>query len=356
MEIPPSIRTPDATWLSEVLGTAITSLDARVIGADRGFLSTTWQLTLSSDPPGRCPRSLVLKSESSNPIFQSVGRERRSFDREIRFYRELAPRLSAQLPRLYACGSGDDDCWLLMEDLSHQRPGDQVRGLSHGEVEVVVRRIAAVHAQFWNDAALRHCDWLPAHRYWFSDPDLSQLDPLVHEYGRRIGEPMVRLLRATMEQMPQIDAAIAERPFSLVHGDLRADNLMFDGPSDAPSVSLLDWQTVTRSLPAIDLAYLFGGSEPEIERAGHVDELLSLWHGELLSRGVSDYPLEMARRDLQLAALRCLSGCVRLYAMLHHPSTSVRSALFRDEAIERHISAARELEAWEALPQPLAGF
>ena len=125
-----------------------------------------------------------------------------------------------------------------------------------------------------------HRDWLPVLRYWCSDPDLNQLSLLLHEYGLRIGTPMVQVLQAALEQMSQINAAITERPFSLVHGDLRADNLMFDGPSDAPSVSLLDWQTVTRSLPAIDLAYLFGGSEPEIERAGHVDELLSLWHGE----------------------------------------------------------------------------
>lgn len=79
------IRTPERQWLCEVLGASITDVQARVIGDSRGFISTTWQLSLSTDPPGVLPVTLVLKSESSNPLFQALGRERRSFERETRF-------------------------------------------------------------------------------------------------------------------------------------------------------------------------------------------------------------------------------------------------------------------------------
>lgn len=349
----PAIRTPDRDWLSQVMGVAITDLQAQVIGEGRGFISTTWQLTLATDPPGRLPATLVLKSESSNPLFQALGRERRSFEREIRFYHELASAVEAHLPRIHGTGSGDD-CWLLMEDLSHLRPGDQVRGLRQQEVRAVVRRMAAIHARFWGEASLRELEWLPAHRYWFSDPDLGLLEAFLHEYGLRIGPQLARLLPEVMAQLPLIDAEIACRPFTLVHGDLRADNLMFGGEDDDPEASILDWQTACRSLGAIDLAYLLGGSEPSAERHGHLDELLYLWHGELLAHGVTDYPLAEARRDLQLAALRCLAAAIRLYATLHHPSTTVRSALFKDEAIERHCAAVLELQAWQALPRAIA--
>jgi len=345
------MRTPDRHWLSEVLGVHLSEVRSRVIGDSRGFLSTTWQLRLRTDPPGLLPESLVLKSESSDPLFQALGRERHAFEREIRFYRELAPRLGAHLPRIHGTGSGEDP-WLLMEDLSHQRAGDQVRGLSQQEVRVVVRGIAAIHANFWQEPSLERLDWLPAHRYFFSEPDLSLLPAFLQEYGLRIGEPMARLLPVVLRQLPQIDAAIAARPFSLVHGDLRADNLLFDGHRQDPVATLLDWQTACRSLAAIDLAYLIGGSEPPAEREGHLDELLYLWHGELLAHGVTGYPLAEARQDLQLAALRCLAVPLRFYATLHHPSTSVRGALFRDESIERHLRVAEELHAWEALPEP----
>lgn len=348
----PPIRTPDPEWLAQVLGVSISHVEAQVIGDSRGFISTTWQLRLSTDPPGSLPPSLVLKSESSNPLFQALGRERRSFDRETSFYRELACEVEAHLPRIFATGDGDD-CWLLMEDLSHLRPGDQVRGLRQQEVRAVVRRMAAIQARFWNDRSLEELDWLPAHRYWFSDPDLNLLEAFLHEYGLRIGPQMARLVPEVMAQLPLIDAEIARRPFTLVHGDLRADNLMFGGEDERPDASILDWQTVCRSLGAIDLAYLLGGSEPSAERAGHLDELLYLWQGELLAHGVRDYPLNEARRDLQLATLRCLAAAIRLYATLHHSSTTVRSALFKDEAIERHCAAVLELRAWEALPQPL---
>jgi len=327
-------------------------MESRVIGDSRGFISTTWQLLIATDPPGLLPTSMVLKSESSNPVFQTLGRERRSFEREISFYRELAPLVEANMPRVYGMGTNEDP-WLLMEDLTHLRPGDQVRGLSQSDVRSVVRRMAGIHARFWQDSSLERYPWLPAHRYWFSEPDRSLLKAFLQEYGLRIGDQMAALLPAVLEQLGDLDATIAGRPFTLVHGDLRADNLLFGGDESHPSATILDWQTASRSLGAIDLAYLIGGSEPPAERHGHLDELLYLWHGELCAHGVQGYSLRDARHDLQLAALRCLAAPLRLYATLHHPTTSVRSALFRDEAIERHISAAMELRAWEALPKPL---
>ncbi len=51
--------------------------------------------------------------------------------------------------------------------------------------------------------------------------------------------------------------------------------------------AILDWQTVTRSLAAIDGVFLIGGSEPVAERRGHVEELLNLWHRELVAAGVN---------------------------------------------------------------------
>ena len=64
-----------------------------------------------------------------------------SFEREIAFYKELAPKVAARLPKVIAAGDAEDP-WLLMEDLTHLRAGDQVRGLPQCEVRSVVRQIA----------------------------------------------------------------------------------------------------------------------------------------------------------------------------------------------------------------------
>lgn len=294
----------------------------------------------------------MLKSETTDPLFHSIARSQRAFEREIVFYRSLAPAVASRLPRIYGMGDANDP-WLLMEDLSHYRAGDQVRGLSHEEARAVVRRLATIHACFWQKPDLEIHGWLPVHQYWFSDLDHTLLEPFLQTYGRRIGDRMSLVIEGCLKQLGEIDAAIANRPFTLVHGDLRADNLLFTGSESDPATIILDWQNACRSMGAIDLAYLLGGSEPFFERSGHLDELLYLWHGELVAQGVSHYSVADARKDLQLAALRCLPVALRLFATLDEPSTTVRGALFRDEAIERHCSVVDELRAWEALPLPI---
>jgi len=349
------IRTPDADWLSQVLAARITALETEVIGASRGFVSTTWQLAMSTDPPGQLPQRLVLKSESRDPEFREIGRQACCFQREINFYRHLAGRVPEGLPTIHATGSGaDGDAWLLMEDLTHLRAGDQVRGMTQRETRAVVRRIAALHASTWMDPALQGYDWLPSHSFWFQQPDPALLEPFLHDYGLRLGDSGETLIRAVLEQEEEIQSSLAARPWALVHGDLRADNILFGGDEDDPSAVILDWAAVTRSLAVVDLSFLVGGSEPPAERAGHLNELLYLWHGELLAQGVRGYSLADARHDFQLATLRCTTAAVKLHGMLVDPGTTVRSALFLDEAIQRHCAALLELRAWEALPRPLA--
>ena len=63
------------------------------------------------------------------------------------------------------------------------------------------------------------------------------------------------LIRAAVARNDAIEAALRQRPWTLVHGDLRADNLLFGGPADDPVATILDWQTVTRSLAAIDVVF-----------------------------------------------------------------------------------------------------
>lgn len=344
------LRRAEAGWLSEQLGLSVTGFKEEVIGASRGFISTTWRLDLQTDPPGSTPQSVVLKSETSNPQFRQLARDLRAFEREVRFYRDLAPRIDTHLPTIYACGDGQQDCWLLMEDLSALRPGDQVRGLRQREAIAVLRRIAAVHATYWMDPALQAHPWLPSHTFWFQGEFASLLDAFEVDYGLRIGERTMALVRQVVEQNEAIDRALSERPWTLVHGDLRADNLLFGAPGDVDEALILDWQTVNRSLGAIDLAFLVGGSEPPAERAGHLFELLEIWHGELVAQGVRDYSLADARHDLQLAGLRCLTAVLQLYRFAQDPEITVRSAVLNGEAIQRYAGVMEELRAWEALP------
>ena len=344
-----TIKLPETAWIAEVLGTAISAMEVRVLDRSRGFQSTTWQLQLGCKPPGSGPESLVLKSETSDPDAHEFSRVNHSFQREVGVYQHLVPRLENHRPIVYG-SSATQPCWLLMEDLSHLRPGDQIRGLTHPETLAALQRLAVIQAEFWLDPLLEQQAWLPAHSFWFQRPHGDLHQPFFDDYDVRLGEQASIIFRAVLEQGEAIDAAVAERPWSLVHGDLRADNLLFGGPAQAPGATILDWSWACRSLPSIDLAFLIGGSQPVMQRHGHLDELLNVWHGVLVNQGVRDYPLSEARRDLQLAALRCLTTAIAMYKFLLNPCLTVRTALCMDQAIQRHSALVLELDAWRALP------
>lgn len=350
---PSSVRQPHPDWISAALGRSIKSLESRILGETRGLQSTTWHLKLQCDPPETGPGSLILKSESADQAFNEFSRLNNAFEREVGFYTHCSPRLRDHQPVVFAC-QGSAPSWLLMEDLTHLRSGDQVIGLSYEETLASVQRMAAIHAEFWMDESLPQHSWLPAHGFWFSRPDRDILDDFFTTYGVRFGAEACRLFRAVVEQSDAIDAAIAIRPWTLVHGDLRADNLLFGGVPEAPDSVIIDWSWASRSSGAIDIAFLVGGSTPPVQRLSHHEVLLQTWHQALVAGGVRDYPLSEARRDLQLAALRCITAALAMHGFSLTPETPTRVALFMDDAIQRHAAYALEIGAWEALPDPSA--
>ena len=348
---PSVVKLPEAGWISEALGTTITGLEAQLLGEARGFQSTTWRLTFRCDPAGSGPTSVILKSETAHEDQNAFSRLNHAFEREVGVYTHCTPRLENHRPVIHACQDSAPS-WLLMEDLSHLRPGDQVIGLSDQETLATIERMAAIHAEFWLDPGLEQHGWLPREGFWFADPRPDLSEDFFTTYGVRIGPEACRLLRVVQEQSNAIDNAVAERPWTLVHGDLRADNVMLARTADDPASLILDWSWASRSLGAIDIAFLIGGSTPHVQRLGRHEELLQAWHGTLLERSVRDYPLSEARRDLQLAALRCMTTCIVMHSFSQNPDTPVRAALFMDDAIQRHAAYALEIGAWEALPDP----
>ena len=97
-----------------------------------------------------------------------------------------------------------------------------------------------------------------------------------------------------------------------------------------------------------DIAFLIGGSTPHVQRHGRHEDLLNTWQGALLERGVRDYPLSEARRNLQRARHDRRHRDAQLFAESRH--SPLRAALFMDDAIQRHAADTVEIAAWAALP------
>src|SRR5215470_14536580 len=138
MRIPRSAEDITPDWMAEALhaGCAaavprMVGLRRTVIGNEKGFLSQTLRIELDyvSPPPDGIPVSVVTKIEPEAPSLRDAERRSNAFDREIGFYREIAPRVPMRVPRVYYADSSADGKVLVMEDLCSYQAADQLHGL-----------------------------------------------------------------------------------------------------------------------------------------------------------------------------------------------------------------------------------
>ena len=353
MPVLPSGDAIDSEWLSAQLNLGVEALEIEPLGVPQGFVSNTMRLK-PQGPSSALPDSLILKIDSENPVGRELALHLNCFAREVGFYQSLAPQLAPLVPHAYAMGNGssDEGRWLLLEDLSAMAVGNQVRGVTAKACGQVLEAIAAVHARFWMSPALRNHDWLPDHQFWFqgsSETLLAFHRSFLEDYELRVEPEALEAIALAIEHSQAIDAAIAHRPFTLVHADLRVENVLFARNASQRDVVLLDWGTPTRSMAAMDLAFLIGGSVPMPARRGRLHDLCRQWHQSLKAHGVKDYSFSDAWADVQLAALRCLSSVLFLHNWQLDPNITSRAMLLDDEWIERCCALVVELDALELL-------
>jgi thiamine kinase-like enzyme len=341
-----------ADWLAEVLRDAGALAAQRVsvvrstqIGMEIGFLSRTLRVELEYDGPSEgAPRSLIVKQEPAPGPYLAAERNLSAFEREIRFYREIAPRVALRLPRIYHAEVGPSGAVLVMEDLSRLRFVDQVRGLHQGEVMQALREVAKLHAVFWDAVDQPSVAWMPAYEHFWEEDLAEHWPAFADEYGLRIGPEGMRLGERVVGEFDRLAQAIRARPATVIHGDLRADNLLFG----ADGAYLLDWQLATRSIATIDVARLLGGSEPTLERRGRQLEVVAGWHDALREAGVQDYGLEEATCDFRRAVLYCLLIPIRSFSFVG-ANSGRRTARLVDAQAERFFASAVEMNAGVAL-------
>ncbi|MBM4246534.1 MAG: DUF1679 domain-containing protein [Deltaproteobacteria bacterium] len=357
--LPARIEEVDEGWLERILadaglldGARVTRVERCVIGAEKGFLSVTARVAIDYEGAApAAPRSLIVKIEPPAGAFRDAAHRSDAFPREIRLYREMAPRVTLRLPRVLFADTRDDGSALVMEDLTGLESVDQLHGMRHEQVIATVRAIARLHAAYWDDAARAALDWMPEHDHFFDDGFVEHWPRFVETYELRIGRAALRLGERVCARKAWLEERIAARPTSVAHGDLRADNLLFTPGDLGAEPVILDWQLASRTLAAIDVARVMGGSEPAAERAGHQIEVCAAWHEALVAHGVRDYPLEAAIDDFRLAALYCLFIPVKGF-YLAGPTAGTRTARLLDAMAERFYASALEIDAGRWLDSP----
>lgn len=346
-----------AEWLTAALRSSFPDLEAvhdlerEAVGAGVGFTGQVVRLHAECLPPEcSAPRRVIAKLAAPPGTARDLLNDFGGYQREMMFYLELAGRCGLPTPRCYFAARDETtgNFVMLMEDLAPATVGDQVAGATAEEAELVVTHLARFHATWWNKAWLLDQAWLqpPAH--------MAQRLPVLYEQGLEgLREVMagrfpdlLRLVERLGDLVPALaeryDKAFPPRPFTLVHGDVRLDNLFLPAANDG-RFCVIDWQAVAIGSAANDLAYWMILSLPTDVRRQHEDRLLRKYHSVLGEYGVKGYSLRDLRRDYGRGILVQLAGLPVLAANLDF--SSERGQALATAALERIDAAAADLKA-----------
>ncbi len=314
----PDEITPE--WLTYVLKRAgligessVESIGIEVIADGKAWLSNIVRLEVEYDSNNAsAPNSFVLKLLSESRVNRNFDYELGAYEREISFYKDGAKNLPIRLPELFCSESGYSSNYMLMEDLSHLSAGDQIDGLIHEQVHTTLDALARIHAAYWGSPHLDSYNWMPDSNN--IDCDYAVMwDSFLELCGDFIDPDGLRIGAQLRNHIPWLSETISDRPKTLVHDDMKADNLLFGEKGSDNAVVILDWQFVIRSMGAIDVARLIGGSWHPAKRQGLQIEALKHWHKKLLEYGVAEYSWDEAQRDFRLGALYCLTFPVHFH-------------------------------------------
>ncbi|MGD9651423.1 MAG: phosphotransferase [Candidatus Dadabacteria bacterium] len=342
-------------WLTRILReggsiteSRVTAIDVQPVGGSVGFLSSVVKTILTYDAVEEgAPKSLVVKIEPESESYRQASDQLHAFTREIMFYKSVAPGVSMRLPRLYGSVIEPPAYALAMEDLCSLRPGDQVRGISEEEALGITEEIAKLHARYWNSPELDGFAWMPSENPVWQDyeekwPSFTEhFGGLLESNGRAVGEKLLK-------HVEWLAGEISSRPKTIVHSDLRADNLLFGSPGSDDWVVIIDWQIAIKSMGAFDVARLTAGSEPTSELKLYHYEAVNRWYGTLLEGGVGFYTLDDAVRDYKLGLLFNL--CFPVHFHREALTVTGRTKDLVMTMITRDFAAAAEFDAGSVLP------
>jgi hypothetical protein len=337
--IPLTIDAVDAAWLSEALGHEV-----QLAGEPQplsSFACQVFRLRLTG-PPGS-PAGVIVKLGIQGPIRAFID-GLRVYQREVAFYDLVAQRCSLRTPQAYVArlASASTDFVLVLEDLHPLSSGDQLAGLSLHEAELAIDELARFHGWSWGTPMLEElADTFPPID---SPTGLAMQEQWAQFFGlgwpaaiELAGDAMTAELQAFGDHFTDHVSTFIEQlatPRVLTHGELRADNMIFDG--DAPPV-FIDFQNAQQECGPRELAYFLTQSLT-VERRRGQDELLvrRYWEG-LLAASVTGYPWEDAWRQYRLAVANQLMMVV--VACMRFDAVDARAQALLREMVRRGLAA-----------------
>jgi len=353
-----------AGWLTEALraggvipgDAAVKSASYEVLGQGAGFIGQIARVTLAYDRPvAGAPATLIAKMPALDPGARELAGLYGLYEREYRFYRELADEITFRTPRCYYSDgdAGKVEYILLLEDLGATgRAGDQVQGCTVEEARIALAHLALHHARWWQHPRLTEIAWLTP-GIDLVNGAMEQSYPQAWEstlaaFSDSIAGEIRDVMPTLGPRITTLLASLADRPMTIGHGDYRLDNMFFGNAGSGYEVAVLDWQSPNVAWGAYDIAYFLYSNVDVETRRKHEMDVLREYHRTLVEHGVKGYTFEQLVEDYRASLLVSLGIWIVNAATLDMANERGK-ALF-DLFFDRLNAAIMDLNALELLP------
>ena len=346
-------RPADVTpaWLSAALDANVTAVDVTPVGTGQTGAAYRLAVTYAANPKG-LPDTFVIKMPAQDDAVR--GGVTLGYLCEVAFYARVVDATAVPTPRCFYSDVTEDgsDFALVLADMSPAVQGDQIAGSSEQEARLAVVALAGLHGPSWCDTR------------WLSLSEIAMPMPGNLDGAKGLGDVARMAVDITLEKLgdrvPREDGETATQAmgvvtqwllaepnrYSLMHGDYRLDNLLFD--PERTRVTVVDWQTLGVGLPARDLSYFTATSLSPDLRAATEQQLVADYYNALMSFGVTDYDREMCWHDYRLGMLQAplitTLGCA-------FASSTERGDEMMAVMLRRGCQAIRELGTLELIAE-----
>ncbi|MDG1845852.1 MAG: phosphotransferase [Acidimicrobiales bacterium] len=288
---PTSVDQLTTSTLSDAIGKEIETFQATQIGEDRGMLGEIFRLDLSFHDKGETPISIVAKFAAMRDFSLDQAKRGGIHERELRCYDELLAATPIDAPKMFAAWYNPEtaEFLLLQEMVESDTSVNQITGISQTQSRLVITEMAKLHAFWWGKPILETLSWLPR---LDDQRRRTNLTMIAREGWGKLRMLLDEDVKATIEfngdqlaeKIDDMLCRTATFPSTLVHSDLRSDNLLFS--LDGSSVTLIDWQGCSIAPPVFDLAYFLCQSLTINDRQLFEEELLLFYKQELHRNGL----------------------------------------------------------------------
>ena len=269
--IPASLGEVSASWLQSALTDAghpvpeIVEISFEPMPGVVGALGEIGIFTIAYADETDMATRLVGKCPLDDDTARMYNQVMAHYSRETGFYADMAGRIDMMtLPECFvnvADHTGDSNL-LIIEFVGDATDGDILAGTDTETMLALTEDLARMHGKFWLDDSLTEFPWLLD----WTAPSFDFGIPITQDGWAKFNavEPdfFDKDLAAACESRWVNDTnrcmeAMAQRAWTFTHGDYELDNMLF---REGQSPVILDWQTVMRAFPGLDLGWFLACS------------------------------------------------------------------------------------------------